>query len=124
MNSLHSIYCITVSEKLQQNNKLTRNIRNINRSLLLILQKVSTLVPWKRKSSVFWSGLSVLPTISNGDLPAIISNIKTPNAHQSTLKPLIEMGKKKKKSVMHISLKLKSKYDVYCIVTSVQYGPI
>ena len=39
----------------------------------------------KDKSSVFWSGLSVCPTISNGDLPANISNIRTPSAHQSTL---------------------------------------
>lgn len=31
------------------------------------------------------SGLSVI--MSNGDLPAIISNINTPRAHQSTLNP-------------------------------------
>lgn len=35
---------------------------------------------------MFISGLSVI--ISKGDLPAIISNIRTPSAHQSTLNPV------------------------------------
>lgn len=36
------------------------------------------------------SGLSVM--MSNGDLPAIISNISTPSAHQSTLNPAEAQG--------------------------------